>query len=83
MLEVRLRSYFIEEYLIGVASFIRIVNAAADNSAKVDDKPEQCLLFDDEGKPGLLVGWLRIVAERYRLRVLCAQSRRLLLVVFR
>ena len=81
MPELRLRANRVQELIFEVAEAPEI--AAGGDDVLIDPEPEQRLLPDDEGKPGLLVGRLWIVAERWRLLILSAQSRRLLLVALR
>ena len=81
MPELRLRANRVQELIFEVAEAPEI--AAGGDDVLIDPEPEQRLLPDNEGKPGLLVGRLRIVAERWRLLILRAQSRRLLLVALR
>ena len=81
MPELRLLANRVQELIFEVVEAPEI--AAGGDDVLSDPEPEQRLLPDDEGKPGLLVSRLWIVAERWRLLVLRAQSRRLLLVVLR
>ena len=81
MPELRLRANRVQELIFKVAEAPEI--AAGGDDVLIDPEPEQRLLPDDEGKPGLLVGRLWIVVERWRLLILSAQSRRLLLVALR
>ena len=81
MPELRLRANRVQELIFEVVEAPEI--AAGGDMFVIDPEPEQRLLPDDEGKPGLLVGRLWIVVERWRLLILSAQSRRLLLVALR